>query len=192
MSEREEGPEGIAGASVAKRRFRPPIWHSGAERKARNAPNPPAGRNFVLKAGFDYGVFCECRVFNRAYSGFCSSWGSLSLWMAMFAHRMNRRKSLARVRTWLEPDGRLFMYILLISTRIATRSRCGAALALVLPRRIRPVRVCRRPRMWRPPFPDDGGIIFRCVSLIAAAKRWLWNFWSGIHPGRYAWFSCTS
>ena len=54
----------------------------------------------------------------------------------MFAHLMNRRESLARVRTWPEPDGRLFMYILLISTRIATRSRCGAALALVLPSRI--------------------------------------------------------
>jgi len=103
--------------------------------------------------------------------------------MAMFAHLMNRRESLARVRTWLEPDGRLFMYILLISTRIATRSRSGAALALVPFRRIRPVRVCRRPRMWRQPFRDDGGIIFRCVSLIAAAKGWLWNFWSGESSG---------
>jgi hypothetical protein len=43
----------------------------------------------------------------------------------MFAPLMNWRELLARVRTRLEPDDRLLMHILPISTRIATRPSCG-------------------------------------------------------------------
>src|ERR1700745_2640362 len=60
IAERAAGLAGIAGISVAKSRFRPPIVHSGGGEKHREAPfwTRWAG-SFRLKPGLVSGVFGE-------------------------------------------------------------------------------------------------------------------------------------
>src|SRR5947209_7974624 len=60
MSERAEGPEGIAGVIRSKSRFGGPIWHSAAEKKDQKAPfEANLKGNFALKPGLPWAYFAK-------------------------------------------------------------------------------------------------------------------------------------